>query len=347
MKKILLSLYLLGIVVTVSAQVGGSAIFPFLEIPASARVAALGGTYISAKDGDLSCGMQAPSLLNPEMDKSLSLSAVAYADGAKFGDAAYAFTKGKAGTFMAGMHYASYGQFLETDDFGNIQGTFHAADYCMQLGWGYQYNHDFSVGAAIKTIYSDYYIYNALGFATDISATYTDTITHWTITLEGRNIGATVNSYVEGNSEPLPGEALFGASKRLAHTPLRFNLTYRHLERMDLSYLDVLDKGDVDPLTGIAQQKKINFANKFSRHFIFAAEILLSKNFNLRASYNFERRRELSVDTRPGLVGFSFGAGIKISKFVISYGFARYHLAAAANHFSISTNLAEFMHKAN
>jgi len=316
MKKILLSLYLLGIVVTVSAQVGGSAIFPFLEIPASARVAALGGTYISAKDGDLSCGMQAPSLLNPEMDKSLSLS-------------------------------ASYGQFLETDDFGNIQGTFHAADYCMQLGWGYQYNHDFSVGAAIKTIYSDYYIYNALGFATDISATYTDTITHWTITLEGRNIGATVNSYVEGNSEPLPGEALFGASKRLAHTPLRFNLTYRHLERMDLSYLDVLDKGDVDPLTGIAQQKKINFANKFSRHFIFAAEILLSKNFNLRASYNFERRRELSVDTRPGLVGFSFGAGIKISKFVISYGFARYHLAAAANHFSISTNLAEFMHKAN
>ena len=347
MKRIILSLILLLHISTVPAQIGGGAIFPFLEIPASARVAALGGTFISVKDHDLSLGMQAPSLLNPEMSKTLSLSAVTYPDGVKFGDAAFAYSKEKLGTFMAGIHYVNYGDFPETDNFGNTNGTFRAADYDLQLGWGYQYNPLFSVGAALKAIYSDYYIYNAFGLAADISATYCDTASQFTATLEGRNIGKTLHNYIQDNNEPLPGEALIGVSKRLRHTPLRFNLTYRHLEKFDVAYSDPLDLGDVDPLTGIAEQKKINFFNKLSRHFIVASEIMLSKNFHLRVAYNFERRRELSIDSRPGLVGMSFGAGIKISKFVLGYGWAKYHLASAANHFSISTNLAEFSHRAN
>jgi hypothetical protein len=120
-------------------------------------------------------------------------------------------------------------------------------------------------------------------------------------------------------------------------------LTYRHLETFDLSYTDPFDLGDVDPVTGEAQIKTINFGNKLSRHFILAAEILLTKNFHINAGYNFERRKELMVTTRPGLTGFSFGVSMKISKFIISYGRAGYHLAGGADHFSISTNLAEFV----
>jgi hypothetical protein len=325
------------------AQIGGNNVYQFLNIPASARVAALGGTYISVKDDDINCGMQAASLLNSSMSKSIGFSAVSYVDGIKFGNVAYALNVDKVGTFLASMNYAGYGQFLETDDFGNITGTFRAADYSLNLAFGRSLNQYFSYGAQLKFIYSDYYLYNAFGIAADLSATYCDTTKRITATVQIKNVGAQLKNYLDGNNEPFPAEALIAVSKRLAHTPLRFNLTYRHLEKFDLSYVDPYDLGDVDPLTGEAQVKTIDFWNKLSRHFIFAGEILLSKNFHLNVGYNFQRRKELQVTTAPGLTGFSMGVSMKISKFIISYGRGNYHLAGGADHFSITTNLAEFV----
>ncbi len=336
------TLLILLITTQIQAQEGGSNVYSFLDIPASARVAALGGTYITVKDNDLNAALQAPSLLNSSMSNSLAFSAVSYMDGIKFGDAAYVHDIKKYGTYMASMHYASYGQFLETNEFGDITGDFHASDYCLTLGGGYQYNRMFSFGANIKGIYSDYYIYNSFGLAADVSATYDDTTNKFTATFLIRNVGAQINTYVDHESEPLPAEAMIGISKRLTHTPLRFNLTYRHLEKFDLSYEDPLYVGDADPLTGEPVQKEIGFFNKLSRHFIISTEILLSKNFHIRAGYNFQRRREMVVETRPGLVGFSLGVGLKISKFIIGWGLGSYHLAGSANHFSITTNLSEF-----
>jgi hypothetical protein len=332
---------------TGGSGVGGTGVYSFLDIPGSARIAAMGGTFITVKDNDLNAAIQAPSLLNPSMHNSLSLSGVGYVDGVKFGDANYARDYGKFGTYMVSMHYAAYGQFLQTDEYGNIDGTFHASDYAMTFSGGYQFNPAFSFGGAFKVIYSDYYLYNAFGLAVDLSATYTDTVKLWTVTFLFRNAGMQLKNYIEDNNEPLHAEALIGFSKRLIHTPLRFSVTYRHLEQFDLSYYDPYNLGDVDPLTGEPTVETISFGNKLTRHFIIGAEILLTKNFHLRASYNFERRRELTIDSRPGLVGFSMGIGIKISKFIISYGRGNYHLAGGANHFSITTNLSEFGHKEN
>jgi hypothetical protein len=167
-----LTLLLTVLTTQLIAQDGGSSVYSFLEIPASARIAALGGTYITVKDNDVNCALQAPSLLNSSMSNSLSFSGVSYMDGVKFGDAIYVHDIKKAGTYMASMHYAGYGQFLETNDYGDIVGTFHASDYALTLGGGYQFNERFSFGANFKAIYSDYYIYNSFGLAADISATY-------------------------------------------------------------------------------------------------------------------------------------------------------------------------------
>lgn len=327
---------------SIRAQIGGNYVYQFLNVPASARVAALGGTFISVIDNDPNAALQAPSLITPSLNGSLSLSAVSYPDKVKFGDASYARDYGKFGTFMATMHYVNYGTFNQTDDFGNSTGSFKAADYALTVGWGYQLNKIFRVGGAVKGIYSDYFLYNAAGVAVDASATMYDSTSQWTVTFLVRNVGAQLNKYVPGNNEPLPAEALIGASKRLTHTPLRFNITYRHLQKMDMGYTDPNDLGDVDPQTGEATIKDYNFFNRFSRHFIIGTEILLSKNFHIRAAYNFQRRRELSVPTRPGLAGFSLGLGLKISKFIVSYGYANYHIAGGVSHFSISTNISEF-----
>ena len=324
------------------SQEGGSAIYSFLDIPASARIAAMGGTFITVKDNDLNCALQNPAALNPLMDKYLAFSGVSYFDGVKFGDAAFAKSFGNKGTFDIWMHYANYGDFKEADETGMIYGSFTAADYALSLGWGYQLNKLFSVGINLKGIYSDYYIMTSWGLAGDLSFMLQDTTSGWSATVLARNIGTQLTTYVPDNQEPLPLEVIIGASKKFAHVPARLNFTWRHAEVYDISYIDPDDQTNYDALTGEYEPVDYNFWEKGLRHVTIGTEILLSKNFHLRASYNFQRRQELLVDSRPRTVGLSFGVGLKISKFIISYGRASYHLAGASNHFSLAANIGEF-----
>jgi hypothetical protein len=45
------------------------------------------------------------------------------------------------------------------------------------------------------------------------------------------------------------------------------------------------------------------------------------------------------------MVGFSWGIGVKVSKFKISYGHPTYHMAGGGNYFSLSMNLDELSKK--
>ena len=75
---------------------------------------------------------------------------------------------------------------------------------------------------------------------------------------------------------------------------------------------------------------------------VIGAEFSLAKNLYLRAGYNYRRRQEMIIDSKTSTVGFSWGFGVKISKFHFSYGRSKYHLAGSPNFFSISTNLESF-----
>ena len=88
-------------------------------------------------------------------------------------------------------------------------------------------------------------------------------------------------------------------------------------------------------------KKKIKFSDKVLRHLIINSEILISKGFNLRIGYNFERRKELGIENKMGLSGLSGGFGIRINRFNISYGYAKYHIAGGSNSFTVSTTLAK------
>ncbi|MFM8917395.1 MAG: hypothetical protein ACKOGP_06600, partial [Bacteroidota bacterium] len=68
-------------------------------------------------------------------------------------------------------------------------------------------------------------------------------------------------------------------------------------------------------------------ADKVLRHVVIGSEILLSRNFHIRAGYNFQRRKELGVESRMSTVGLSWGFGFRISKFMLIYRRADYHLA--------------------
>jgi hypothetical protein len=80
---------------------------------------------------------------------------------------------------------------------------------------------------------------------------------------------------------------------------------------------------------------------KLMRHVVLGVELLPSPNFTLRAGYNHQIRQELRLDEKMSTVGFSWGFGVRISRFHINYGSARYHLAGASNLISIALNLNE------
>jgi len=133
-------------------------------------------------------------------------------------------------------------------------------------------------------------------------------------------------------TEPLPFELQLGLSKKLAHTPLRISVVARHLEKWDLTYVDPQHiEPTVDPLSGepIPEKKFSKFMDKGMRHIVVGGEFSPVKNFSLRLGFNYQRRKELRVDTRLSTIGFCWGLGLRIKKISFSYSRATYHLAGS------------------
>jgi hypothetical protein len=142
----------------------------------------------------------------------------------------------------------------------------------------------------------------------------------------------------------MPFNIQLGFSQKLKHAPLRISVTLDHLNKWDLTYDKPEEESSLDPLSGEEQSESglDKFADQFMRHIIIGLEFNPLENFYVRAGYNYRRRQEMIIETKTSTIGFSWGFGIKISKFHLSYGRATYHLAGASDHFSITTNLDSF-----
>jgi hypothetical protein len=328
---------------TVKGQIGGDNTYEFLNLSSSARIAAMGGKLVPVKDHDLNLVFGNPALLSPEMDQQLTLSGVKYFADIKYGYAAYAHEWKNKGTVAAGIHYVNYGDFTETDITGAVTGEFKAAEYALNLTFARPvYDSSLTVGATLKTIYSSLESYNSVGIAFDLGANYYFEKSLTNLSLVVKNIGRQIKYYREDNNEPLPFEIQLGVSQKLEKAPFRFSIVAHHLEKFDLTYTDPSKSDEVDPITGEPVEDKITLGDKILRHFVFGGELLLSKNFHVRAGYNFQRRKELGIESKMSTVGLSWGFGFRISRFHLSYGRATYHLAGASNHFTVTTDLGEF-----
>lgn len=327
-------------------QIGGDNTYEFLNLVPSARISALGGKMVPVRDNDLNLVFGNPALLNGSMDKQFTFSHVNYYADIDFGHVGYAKTIGNGQTVSAGMHYIGYGDFIERDFTGVETGAFKASEYSFNLSYARDLRDStLTIGATLKTIYSSLAEYKSFGMAADIGLNYFAAKPLLDISLVLRNAGSQIKGYRDGELEPLPFEIQLGISKRLSKAPFRFSLVLHHLEQFDITYKDPSKDGQIDPLTGEPIEYKISTADKILRHVVFGTELLLSKNFHVRAGYNFQRRKELGVESRLSTVGLSWGFGFRISKFHLSYGRAAYHLAGPSNHFTMAVNMGELFSK--
>lgn len=339
---------LLGLTVLPALPQPGGKAFQFLEVTNSARVAALGGEAVAMTDSDPDLPYHNPALLDTTLHHHAALNFVNYFAGINYGYASAAARLGK-GTMAGGIHYLNYGSFDAADETGEITGTFHAADYAVHLSWARPVDSLFSAGITVKTIYSDLESYRSTALAVDAGISYYNPRTRFGAGLVMRNAGWQVRQYYpDGAHEPLPFHLALGITQGLKYAPLTFFVTADHLEKWDLRYTTEADieKEESDFSDASSTEGDFDiFFDQFMRHMIFATEVRLGKNLTFRVGYNYRRRQELKVSTRPGMVGFSWGVGVRVSKFRISYGRPAYHLAGGGNYFSFSMNLDEFSKK--
>ena len=335
--------------VNINAQLGGRNTYEFLNLTSSARIASLGGKVNSIWDDDLNLAFYNPSLLHEGMHNNMVLNYVNYFTDINWGYVSYARTIEGVGNFAGGIHYINYGKFIAADELGNRTGTFSASEMTLNLMYARSIDSMFHIGINLKPIYSSLEDYNSFGIAADLGLTYTSRDKLFAGALVIRNIGFQIKPYYQEHRENLPFEIQAGVSQKLRHAPFRFSLVAHDLQKFDLTYRKAEDEGtyEIDVSTGkpAGTSKIEKFADKCMRHMIFGVEFSPFKSFSLRGGYNYQRRSEMKVESRVAMVGFSWGFGIKISKFNISYGRASYHLAGASNHFSISTDFSSFYRK--
>lgn len=336
MKKLFLSICLLFTLIA-TAQVGGTRSFRFLELPMTARAAALGGNNMAIWGDDINLLYSNPALLNPGMVKQVAFNYCNFVSDINFFNAAYAHSLKEKGMVAGSLQAFSYGQFNGYDELGTSTGKFKAADYSMNLNYSKPLGDSmFNVGVCLKTLLSQYDIYSSVGNALDFGVTYHNK-KNFVVSLQARNIGYVWKSYSSANfnNDALANTVQLGFSYKPANAPFKFFMVYDQLLRWNMRYVSPVDTTGKSSTLGLSSSQKDSTswqkfkmragtqADNFMKHITVGSEIQLGKNFALRVAYNYRRQREMTLPDKRGAAGLSFGFGLKIKRFSFSYSFSK------------------------
>ena len=329
---ILLTLFVAILPVSAQIKGAGSSVFHFLNLPASARLNALGGENVSISDDDISMAFMNPALLTAHTDKVLQLNYAYYLAGTMFGSAMYGHNY-KENYFAAGIHYLDYGQMAYADEFGNLLGmTFTAKDICVNLMYARQLGPQFRVGATLKPIFSVYEQYNSFALGADIGGHFQSEDSTFQMGLALRNIGWQLKSFYEEDygqhTEMLPLNLELGLNYRLAHAPLRFSLTIHNMQHWNIA----------------PAGEEVKWFDMLFRHTIWAVDIVpRSEKFYLTVSYNHRRQAEMNITNVRSMAGLGLGLGLKIYKFRLGFAMSQYTKSNFTYQVSLSTDINSFL----
>ncbi|MQP23609.1 type IX secretion system protein PorQ [Flavobacterium sp. LMO8] len=338
MLRKLLFLFLFLLSAASFSQIGGQAVYQFLNLAQSPRQAALGGKTVTVVDYDVNQAFYNPATINAEMHKRLSVNYGSYFGEVTYGTAAYAYTYDRhLQTFHAGISYVNYGTFEGRDELGNLTSDFTGSEAA--LSFGYAYNipwTDMFVGANAKLISSTLESYNSWGAAVDLGFLYVDYDNDINYGLTVRNLGFQIKPYQDTN-EKLPLAIDAGISQLMENVPIRWHMTFENLQQWNIAFSNPnRAEGSLD---GGSEEEKVSFFNNALRHVILGAELFPEKGFNIRLGYNFRRSEELRILEQRHFSGISAGFGLRFGKVKFDYSYSRYTVAANTSLFGLTIDL--------
>lgn len=336
-KRILVLFALCFVVFSAKAQQDVFVSYSSLNLRSSAKVAALGMDFLPWYTNDIGVGITNPSILNKDMDNQFAFGFTDLFAGIWQGNLAVSKTFNRLGSFSFGLNYIGYGDFKRTLPNGDEIGNFSANDYMFTIGWAKKLEDNLFMGVNMKPIISQYDSYSSFAIAFDLAATYIYEKQDLTATLMARNFGAQIKTF-NNIKEELPFELQLGLSKKLTHAPFRVFLLVNNLNKWDLRENDPLNPRDrIDPFTGeITRENSFKaFLDNSFRHLEFGLDFQPSKLFNIALGYSWKQSREMYLNDALSLAGFSYGFGINIKKFSLSFARNEYHKFGSPNHLTL------------
>ncbi len=306
----------------------GTRVYPFLNLPFSARQAALGGDAVSIRDYDVSFAGVNPAVMNIEQDEMLAINYASYLADSKYGTFTYARDLQEAHLISLSARYMDYGRMPRTDESANIDGEFGAMDASVGVGYAYQFDEDWTIGGSANFVTSKIDTYASMAVVGNAGVTYHNRKSNETVALVFRNFGYQFKTF-NGLRENVAFRVDLGYTRILDEFPLAFTITAHDLQQFNISQ-DYNNNG-----------QPISWQRKFADHFSLGAELFPQQAFNIRLGYNIRRGNELAVLDQRSFAGLSAGFGIKISSFRFDYAHVRYHNASNTNMFGLTLDLIE------
>ena len=326
MKKITLPFFL-----TLSAFLfaqEGTNVYPFLNIPVSARQAALGGDAVSIRDYDVSFVGVNPALMNLDQDRMISINYASYLADSKYGTISFVKDLEEGHLVSINAKYMDYGRMPRTDESATIDGEFGAFDATIGAGYAYQFDDNWTIGGSANFVTSKIDTYTSMAVVGTAGITYHKAKTNETLALVFRNFGYQFKPF-NGVRENVAFRVDLGYTKILDEFPVALTITAHDLQKINISQ-DYNNNG-----------QEIRWTRKLADHFSLGAEIFPQQPFNIRFGYNVKRGNELAVLDQRSFSGLSAGFGIKISSFRFDYSHVRYHNSSNVNMFGLTLDLIE------
>lgn len=306
----------------------GETVYPFLNIPVSARQAALGGDAISVRDNDVSFSAANPALMNLDQDRMISVNYASYLAGSQYGTLSYVRDLSEGHLIGFNAKYMDYGKMPRTDESATTNGEFGAMDASLGLSYAYQFEEDWTIGASASFVTSKIDTYTSMAVVGSAGVTYQNNQSNETIALVFRNFGYQFRPF-NGERERVAFRVDLGYTKVLDEFPLAFTITAHDLQKLNISQ-DFNNNG-----------QEIHWSRKVLDHLSGGIEIFPQQAFNVRLGYNVKRGNELAVLDQRSFAGLSAGFGLKISYFKFDYAHVRYHNSSNVNMFGITLDLIE------
>jgi hypothetical protein len=297
-----------------SADAGTNTVYDFLRFDVSSRAAAMAGSFGAVLNDPNSIFYNPAALGSIETPKG-SIGFFKHLLDINVGYVSYSQPLGEdVGWFGTGAIYSNYGSFDETDELGNVLGTFSASDFAFVAGYANELERNFYYGVNVKFIYSSIAGYKSTALAGDIGLFYNIPGSRITLGVSVRNAGIQLSSYLD-TKEDLPLDVLIGGSIVPKGLPLLLNVTLHKLnENTDA------------------------FGDRF-RAFSVGGEFTLSKVLRARFGYNNEQRKDLKIGTSSGLAGFSGGIGITVHEYEVDYSLSSLGKVGNLHRISLTTTL--------
>ncbi|MEN8186819.1 MAG: type IX secretion system protein PorQ [Bacteroidota bacterium] len=337
MNKIITYFLFFIVFTSIHAQNGGERIYNFLNIPTSARQAALGGDILTMND-DVNQPLWNPGTINKYIDNKVSVNYVNYLGDINVGSATFAhLINRRFGTLHTGIQYINYGDFIGADAEGVETKEFQVRDLAWSVGYAYQIpKTDFHVGANAKFLSSKIENHSSIGAAFDLGFYYFNDLKPFTFSAVVRNVGYQISPY-DDLREDLPFEIAVGASYRLEDVPLKWHLSLTNLQQWEIAYANP-SNSETD-LEGNTKEEDVNFFDQAIRHVVIGGEFFPERKFNIRFGYNFRRAAELKLTEARTFAGISLGFGLKMGRIKFDYAFTKYHPVSNTSTFSLTYNI--------